>query len=213
MVGQFDMLLPGRLIREMLLLAEIESDPAISQNRMAGKVGLAPSMVNGYIRKMAEQGLLNKSGSNNRCITYHLTRTGRARRDELMRRYTIETVRLYKYAKHEFRRRLAQLFGGRSGLRIALFGAAETGELVCQLCLELGNEVVGVVDSDGCRQGRTLFGRPVTDPSSLASMAADLVLITSLGHADEILKSLETLRRKGLEVCSVGLSGPPEEVA
>jgi hypothetical protein len=58
-----------------------------------------------------------------------------------------------------------------------------------------------------------LFGRPVTDPSSLASLAADPVLITSLGHADEILKSLESLCRNGLEVCTLGLSGPAEEEA
>ena len=46
MFGKFDLLLPGRLIRELLLMIEVERDPTISQSRLALKIGLVPSMVN-----------------------------------------------------------------------------------------------------------------------------------------------------------------------
>lgn len=204
MIGQFELLLPGRQIRELVLMMEIERDPAISQSRLARKAGLAPSMVNNYIRRMSESGLLDKQGTNCRDTTYHLTVTGLARSAELMRRYSIETVRLYKYAKEEFRRRIREALGGRKGLRVALYGAAETGELVYQVCRELGHEVVGVVDSDPSRQGKRINDCQVSDPDCLPRLGAQVVLISSLGHAEEIAGLLEPLRRRGMEIRSLG---------
>jgi DNA-binding MarR family transcriptional regulator len=204
MMAQFDFLLPGSLIREMMLLSEIGADPSISQSRMAVRVGIAPSMVNNYIRRLVEAGFLMKAGANHRSTTYHLTAAGRERRSELVRRCTIETVRLYKYAKREFRILLAEKFGSRTDLGIVLYGAAETGELVCQLCLEMGHRVLAVVDSDSRRQGRPMFGLTVSRPEILTETDFDLVIITSLGHADEIAGRLEPLRLQGREVFSVG---------
>ncbi len=204
MLDQFDLLLPGSLVREMMLLAEIGDDPSISQSRMAARVGLAPSMVNNYIRRLVESGYLMKAGANHRSTTYHLTAAGKSRREELVRRCTIETVRLYKYAKREFRELLAERFGGRRDLGIVLYGAAETGELVCQLCLEMGHRVLAVVDSDSRRQGRRMLGLEVRGPEALEGLHFDLVLITSLGHAAEIADCLEPLRRRGREIISVG---------
>lgn len=204
MIREFDMLLPGRLIRELVLLVEIERDPAISQSRLADKAGLVPSMVNIYIRRLSEEGVLQKEGASRRRTTYHLTPLGRNRCAELMRRYSIETVRLYKYAKGEFRRKLAERFSNIRGLRIVLYGAAETGELVFQACQEMGCVVVGVVDSNSDLQGKNFFGLPVQNPSSLESLNAQVVLITSLGHAEEIENHLQPLIRRGIEVHTVG---------
>jgi len=203
MFGKFDLLLPGRLIRELLLMIEVEHDPSISQSRLALKIGLVPSMVNTYIRRMSEQGYLIKAGSSHRRTTYHLTGKGRAHCAELMKRYSIETVRLYKYAKQEFRRRLAGKFSSCKALKVALYGAAETGELVYQVCLEMGHKVVGVVDQDPCRQGCRIFGCRVSDPAKLEQMAPDVVFITSMGHADEISRKLEPLRHNGVKIFSM----------
>ena len=203
MFGKFDLLLPGRLIRELLLMIEVEHDPSISQSRLGKKIGLVPSMVNNYIRQMSEQGFLIKAGSSHRKTTYHLTEKGRAHCAELMKRYRIETVRLYKYAKQEFRRRLVGKFNSNRALKVALYGAAETGELAYQVCLELGHEVVGVVDQDPSRQGNHLFACRVSDPSKLTTMKPDVVFITSMGHADEIAGQLDGLRSRGVKIFSM----------
>ncbi len=200
MFGKFDLLLPGRLIRELLLMIEVEHDPSISQSRLAHKIGLVPSMVNVYIRRMCEQGYLIKAGASHRRTTYHLTGSGRAYCAELMKRYSIETVRLYKYAKQEFRRRLAVKFSSYRALKVALYGAAETGELVYQVCQEMGHQVVGVVDQDPSRQGCRMFGCRVSDPSTLEKMKPEVVFITSMGHAEEISEELEPLRNCGVKV-------------
>ncbi|MEA2064021.1 MAG: winged helix-turn-helix transcriptional regulator [Gemmatimonadota bacterium] len=203
MFGQFDLLQPGRLIRELLMMREIERDPSISQSRLALKMGLVPSMVNTYIRRMAEQGLVLKQGDTRRRTSYHLTGTGRLYRARLLKRYNIETVRLFKYAKQEIRHLMKEKLNSRNSLKVALYGAAETGELVCQVCLEMGHEVVGVVDSNPGRQGGHLLGVKVTGPESLISMEPDAVLITSMGHTDEIAEKLEPLRRRGVKVYSI----------
>ncbi|MBN2290207.1 MAG: winged helix-turn-helix transcriptional regulator [Candidatus Glassbacteria bacterium] len=203
MFGKFDLLLPGRLIRELLLMVEVEHDPSISQSRLGTKIGLVPSMVNGYIRRMSEQGYLVKAGASHRRTTYHLTERGRVYCAELMKRYSIETVRLYKYAKQEIRRRVAGNFNSHRSLRIALYGAAETGELAYQVCLELGHQVVGVVDRDTSRQGQHMQGCRVSDPAELIGMQPEVVFITSMGHASEIAAQLEPLRESGVRIFSL----------
>ena len=203
MIGQFDMLLPGRLIRELVLMVEIERNPAISQSRLAEKAGLVPSMVNNYIRRMVEAGWLEKQGRSRRRTTYHLTQRGRDHCAELMRRYSIETVRLYKYAKSEFRRRFTERLKSLASLRIVIYGAAETGELVLQVLLEMGCQVAGVVDQDPQLQGRSLFGLTVANPTEIERMKPDVVLISSYGHAEEIERHLQPLSAKGVEIYSV----------
>lgn len=205
MFGEFDLLLPSRHIRELVLMVEIEHDPSISQSRLAAKAGLVPSMVNNYIRRMSDQGLVKKMGASHRCTTYHLTSLGKEKYHDLMRRYSIETVRLYKYAKSEFRRRLAERFESLRGMRIVIYGAAETGELVFQVCLEMGCKVVGVVDNDPVIQGREIFGLRVAEPARIDSMQADAVIISSYGHAEEIENSLRPLvNRRRIAIHSVG---------
>jgi len=203
MIGQFDLLLPGRLIRELVLMVEIERNSAISQSRLADKAGLVPSMVNNYIRRMAESGYLQKQGRSRRRTTYHLTPRGRDRCAELMRRYGIETVRLYKYAKSEFRRRFTELFKRLAGMRIVVYGAAETGELVLQVLLEMDCRVAGIVDGDPQVQGRPLFGFIVESPVEIEKMKPDVVLISSYGHSEEIEKHLQPFCARGVEIFSV----------
>ena len=205
MIGEFDLLLPGKLIRELVLILEIERDPMISQSALALKAGLVPSMVNTYIRRMTERGLVEKHGSSHRTTTYHLTELGRSRRIELMRRYSIETVRLYKYAKSEFRRLLGARADELRQRRIAVYGSAETGELSCQVLLEMGCNLVGVVDSDPARQGRDLYGYIVTSPETLESLKPEVVLVGSLGHAEEIENRLAQFAVRGVEIITLDM--------
>ena len=203
MIGEFDLLTPGKLIRELVMMLEIERDPMISQSALADKAGLVPSMVNTYIRRMSEQGLLEKHGDSRRSTSYHLTDSGRGRRAELMRRYSIETVRLYKYAKGEFRRRLGQRTDEFKNRRTVIYGSAETGELSCQILMEMGCRLVGVVDNDPRQQGRDLFGHIVLSPDELERLDPEVVIIGSLGHVREIEKRLEYLARRGVKVITV----------
>ena len=205
MIGEFDLLTPGKLIRELVMMLEIERDPMISQSALADKAGLVPSMANNYIRRMSEQGLVEKHGNTRRRTSYFLTDSGRVRRAELMRRYSIETVRLYKYAKGEFRRRLGLRTGELMNSRTVVYGAAETGELLCQVLLEMGCELAGVVDSDPRQQGRDLFGHTVQSPSALETLEPQVVLVGSLGHVREIENRLEHLSERGVKVITVDM--------
>jgi DNA-binding MarR family transcriptional regulator len=203
MIGEFDLLLPGKLIRELVLMLEIERDPLISQSALADKAGLVPSMVNTYIRRMGERGLVEKHGDSRRNTSYFLTASGRDHRAELARRYSIETVRLYKYAKGEFRRRLGARADELKHKRIVVYGSAETGELSCQVLIEMGCLLVGVVDSDPSQQGRCVFGHTVLNPQALEAFDPEVVLVGSLGHVAEIESRLTHLASRGVEIITV----------
>ena len=205
MIGEFDLLLPGKLIRELVLMMEIERDPLISQSALGDKAGLVPSMVNTYIRRMSERGLVEKHGQSRRTTSYYLTESGRDHRAELARRYSIETVRLYKYAKEEFRRLLGAGADRLKHKRIVVYGSAETGELSCQVLLELGCQLGGVVDNDPLQQGRILFGHTVVSPEALESFDPQVVLVGSLGHTAEIESKLTHLASLGVEIFTVDM--------
>ncbi len=203
MIGEFDLLLPGKLIRELVMMLEIERNPMISQSALAVKAGLVPSMVNTYIRRMAERGLLEKHGSSRRRTSYFLTDSGRKHRAGLMRRYSIETVRLYKYAKSEFHRLLGARAAELSSKRIVVYGSAETGELSCQALTEMGCLLVGVVDNDPLQQGRNIYGHTVVSPEVLESLEPEVVLVGSMGHVEEIESRLAHLASRGVEIITV----------
>jgi hypothetical protein len=65
---------------------------------------------------------------------------------------------------------------------------------------------VGVVDSDPAVQGRRLFGHLVQSPAEILNLRAEVILISSLGHAGEIRDHLQSLAYRGPEVFSVELS-------
>lgn len=80
--------------RELQILLEIGRDPQASQKELAARVGLAPSMVNNYMKQLCEDQKVQKCGPNHKRITYHLTEGGRRFMQERLSQYLAEGSRL-----------------------------------------------------------------------------------------------------------------------
>ena len=95
---------PTREIREMLVLAEIGRDAAVSQRELARVAGVSATMINAYIDGLVGQGFVDVSGETNRTYRYHLTPAGAARRDGLVGEVSGELETLCARVRQELAR-------------------------------------------------------------------------------------------------------------
>lgn len=188
-----------RMWKEFWLLTLIADEPAVSQHRLGRAIGASSSMTNTYIKEFVQQGFLRMSGDTNRTMRYELTLAGRKMRRQLLHLYGREAARLHTAARREYEKRLNEL--AKSGIsRLALFGAATTGELVYQASQPTAIRIVGVVDNDSTKQGRPFGSLVVMSPSAIESFEPDAVLIAAFGRPDEIYQQVRHLKEKGIDI-------------
>ncbi len=190
---------PSPLFRGLLILLEIEKDPHITQKRLSNKVGLTSSMINNYLKDFVQEGVIEYRGETRRQTTYFLTEKGKYQKDDLLKRYLNETVGLYKKGKEIFMDKIQDIV--EAGIkRVILFGALDTGEILFAASQKLGLKIIGIVDSDLSKQKKEFYGRTILSPSQIKFLDPDAIIITSLGHGDEIYNSIKELEEVGIEI-------------
>lgn len=197
-------LTPTKKFRRLSILLAIHDSPETSQHKMAEMTHLSSSMVNNYVKKLQKEGLITVSGDTNRTQRYHLTVSGRDMLISSLLSYSSEIIRLYGVAKHELAKRLRSIH--EEGVRsVALFGAAETAEVVLAGMKETRLAVAAIVDSDPSKQGKSIHGLTIMSPEDLRKHKIDAVVITSFGRQQEIFEDVKKLVRAGVKV--IKLSG------
>jgi DNA-binding MarR family transcriptional regulator len=154
------------------MLAEIDRNPRISQKDLGTQVGLAPSMVNNYMKQLCDDGMVHKRGLNNKRTTYHLTDAGCRMLKDLGSQYVAEVLRLYVRLTVDLHR-----FRENGISRVMLHGAAEACDAVRQAAEEIGLEVVkaGATDDVGGWAGappRQTYGVLLASAESLEQETA-----------------------------------------
>jgi DNA-binding MarR family transcriptional regulator len=181
---------PAIKLRRLSVLMAIHDSPRLSQHKIARITHLSSSMVNNYIKKLQKEGLIQVTGSTNRTQGYHLTPAGQGKLFALILDYSAEIIQIYSAAKKQVAERLHRFHS--EGIRsIALFGAAETAEVVHAALKETPLTVTGIVDSDPAKQGNRFNGFLIQAPEHLKTMNADAVLITSFARQEEIHQRIQ----------------------
>lgn len=176
---------PTTRYRRLSILLAIQHAPDASQHKIARMTHLSSSMVNNYMKEFQQEGLVSVTGETNRSQRYHLTAAGRAALMTWFLAYSSEIIQLYGGAKRHLVERLKRVY--ESGIRkVALFGAADTAEVVFAAIKQTPIGVSGVVDSDPFKQGRLFNGLVIEPPQALADRRLDAVIITSFGRQQEI---------------------------
>lgn len=193
------------LFKRLHILSMIEKEPAISQNRLAGEVGMTASMVNNYIRELTKQKLIRIKGTTNRTMSYNLTSRGDKEKMSLLIAYNLETTALYMDAKQEFARRLKRIYD--EGIHhVVLFGAGETAEILYNASKSVGLCIIGVVDNDQQKQGKLFGNLIIRSPEAIEKLGPDGVIIASVGRQDEIYSQICSLEARGIAVRKIGSS-------
>jgi DNA-binding MarR family transcriptional regulator len=192
-------LCPTKLFRELDMLVLIKDHPWMSQHSLARKMGITGAMANSYMKDLTRKKMVKVEGETNRQKRYFLTPKGNRRRRILLNEYITGVSDLYSTCKKEFEQRLRTLYE-KGFRRVVFFGAAETGEIAQQAAQHTGLEVVGIVDNDASKQGKKLGEVEVCLPECIEDLHPDAVVITALGHPDEIYRQLVPLKEKGIVI-------------
>ncbi len=180
-----EFLAPTKRFRLLSVLLAIHDSSQIGQHKIARIAHLSSSMVNNYIKELHERRLIKVTGRTNRTQRYYLTPSGRELLISSLLSYSSEIIRLYGGAKRQLSKRLQRIH--EEGIRtVALFGAAETAEVVLAAIKETPLTVAAVMDSDSAKQGKPLNGLTVQKPESLNQIEVDAVVITSFGRQEEM---------------------------
>lgn len=193
---------PTKQTRILIILNEIQRNPGISQAKLAHKAGISVAMVNNYIRELQEQGIVNAEGDNNRRTRYALTEEGGRLQRELSLSSSAEVIQLYGATKKVFNAKFRRLH--RDGVRrVALFGAAETGEVAMAASRGTPVEVVAVVDNDRLKQGTPFGSLTIAPPGLLEVIQIDAVIVTSFAHQAEISRQVAYLAERGVKIITL----------
>ena len=201
---EFRYLKPNRELRELNILSCIGEEKRLSQHRLAVRAGISSAMTHNYMKDFVRRKLVEMKGTTNRTITYFLTDKGRGYRTRLLLETSTEIIQLYTFTKMEFIKKL-EAFSAQGIRNVALFGAAETGEVVCRAAQEIPLHIVAVVDNDTEKIGRPFYGEfVVRPPCLLETLDIDGVIITSFANQEAIYQQVSHLEKEGVRVLRLG---------
>lgn len=191
---------PSKNARVLAMLDTLSFHSGLSQYELGRRLNLSGAMVNQYLKQMQAEGLVEFQPVNGKSYRYMLTPEGEAVRRQMLAGYSSETVRIYSTLKRFIQERLEPLVA-ENKLRLVLFGASETCEVVLSTLLESPFKVVALVDNDLDKHGVLFHGHVVSSPALLEHVECDAMVITSFGRQDEIYVQLNPIaERMGVDV-------------
>jgi predicted transcriptional regulator len=161
------------------LLSSVESDGGRSQRRIAAELGIALGLVNAYLKRCVNKGLVKVRDAPARRYAYYLTPHGFAEKSRLTVQYLSDSFSFFRLAKADCARVLeAAKANGFS--RVVLAGRSDLAEIAILCAVEAAVKIVAVVDphcDDACFVGVDLV-------KSFADVKEkfDAVIVTDVTH-------------------------------
>ncbi len=142
-------ILPGRNNQNnrivLGLLEAVERESAQSQRRLAAELGIALGLVNIYLKRCVNKGLLKMAQAPARRYVYYLTPQGFAEKARLTLEYMCYSFELFRRAKAD----CASVFDAahsRGFSRVVLAGVSDLAEIASICALETGIQIAAIVD-------------------------------------------------------------------
>ena len=182
---------PTEDLRSLQLLEEISKDSSVSQRKLSQRLGVALGITNACLKKMINKGLVKAKGINHKRIAYYLTPKGFSEKTKLTYHFLQHTIRYYSNLKNTIGVKLS-LLSKKGHRQIVCYGAGEVMEVAFIILnqTELEILILGIVDDDKDKQGKTIFGFQVQDPRIIEELKPDAILITSIRYKDEIMRRI-----------------------
>ncbi|BBE30313.1 hypothetical protein OSSY52_04540 [Tepiditoga spiralis] len=197
---------PSPNFREMVLLQIISKDSNVSQEILAKNAGIAPSMVNRYLKEFEEKKYINKVGKTRRSMQYKLTEDGIKRLQFLIVSYTSEVSKMYAETKISFDGVLYQI-KNKSLKNIYLYGAGVVGGILLKVLNSENIEIKGFIDESPLKIGEKLYNIKIFSPESMKNKNYDAIIIASFRHYEEILKKAKNFGLKNIQIFKIDNEG------
>ena len=182
----------GASYRELRLLEEVETDPEVTQRRLASKLGVALGVANLLVRTMARKGYIRATQLGWKRWVYIVTPAGFSRKLSLTLAYVDSFLDHYRRVRILLSQELGALSLNAES-RIAIYGTDELSELV-YLCLrDIGVTEIEILDHQA--DGRRFLGMEV---QSLEAMDAGDYTLVMLACPSDAESQRDSLIAKGV---------------
>ena len=153
----------------------------VTQRRLSRELGIAVGLVNAYIKRCINKGLIKVQQIPPRRYGYYLTPRGFIEKSQLVTSYFVHSFDFFRRARASCEETLSN--AAKAGhKRIGLVGASELAEIAVIVATDINNvEVVTVIDSSIKRS--RILGMPVTRKMTAAAGDVDAVMITNIAHS------------------------------
>ncbi len=168
------------------LLESVERNGRQTQRRRASELGIALGLVNAYLRRCINKGLVKVSEAPARHYAYYLTPQGFAEKSRLTVEYLSYSFSLFRSARDAYREVLAAA-KTRGFTRVVLAGASDLAEIAAICALTAGVEIVAVVDPKCGLQ--SFAGIPAFASFEHLPEAFDVVVLTDLTGTSQTYRS------------------------
>ncbi len=173
----------------------IEKDSKITQRDMSDAIGVAVSLINGYLDDYESFGLVKRKYLSSKTVEYHITKKGIERKKVLNIGYLNSAQMLYNSAKENIEKFLIQI--EQKGYKnILLYGAGEVAEMMLhtlKTSVLVSINALAVVDDDSTKIGSKLVDVPIISKIQIPNYSHDGILISSYTNKDLIKTKLLTL--------------------
>jgi hypothetical protein len=162
------------------LLESVQRGDAHSQRRMASELGIALGLVNAYLRRCINKGLVKVGEAPAKRYAYYLTPGGFAEKSRLTIEYLSYSFSLFRQAKTDC---MAVLKAARGNgiARIAILGMSDLAEIAAICALDCGIAIVAVVDAQS--ELASFLGVPVKRDFDEIGGEVDAVFVSDMKDA------------------------------
>jgi DNA-binding MarR family transcriptional regulator len=180
--------------RDLTILSAIAENDRVTQRQLARELGVAVSLANLYLRRLAVKGFVRVINIHPNRLRYILTPKGITEKSRLTYAYMCRTFDRYRQARQALREALRPL--SETGYkRIAFYGTGEAAE-VAYLCLrEFGLDLSAVFEGG---DGETFLGVPVRRSEELVPTEFDRIVVTSFTSQEATEAMIQELLHRGI---------------
>jgi DNA-binding MarR family transcriptional regulator len=167
------------------LLESVERNGAQSQRDLASELGIALGLVNSYLKRCVNKGLLKVQEVPARRYAYYLTPQGFSEKSRLTASYFAHSFSFFRRARANCETVLAEA-GSRNLRRVALAGASDLAEIMTLCARDYPITLLAIVDPKSDR--KKFAGLPVVRNFSDVE-SIDGIMITSIDAPDAAYES------------------------
>lgn len=187
-----DFFKPTLLYKEFMILDLIDKNAHVTQREMAESIGVAVSMINGYLDNYEKNGLIRRIKLSSKTVEYFITKKALKRKRLLNIWYLKSSHNVYLSAKNNIIKFLYQLIN-KGFKKILLYGAGEVAEIILNVLNDDSNislEVLAIIDDDINRQNETIANLSIISKENIIKYYHDGILVSSYKHRKLIRSKL-----------------------
>jgi DNA-binding MarR family transcriptional regulator len=161
----------------------VEEESAVTQRRLASELGIAVGLVNAYLKRCVNKGLIKVQQVPRRRYAYYLTPQGFAEKSRLTASYLVHSLDFFRRARASCDKSL-ELAAARGWTSLVLVGRSDLAEIALVCALHHPVRIIAVVDGSAGAD-ESFASLPLRPDIASVGASFDGALITAIAGTQD----------------------------